>query len=245
MGQLLPGKHWDGSDVGSGNGFEEFWRGIGDWFHNTFSDAGKKWGDVWNDVSGTSSNNDFAAGQAQADRDFQWQALKDSQAFNSAEAAKARDFELMMSNTAHQRAVADMKSAGINPMMAAGSAATTPSGNAAMSTGLPSGSRAASAGSGSGGFAGLIARAAATAIAFGVANKFKNTASVAGRRGLSVSKAVEADMKNETLLHGAQKGLSAGRSSAEAYNEARKELERYFRDKRAVDEASLLARYGK
>lgn len=51
--------------------------------------------------------------------------------YNSAEAAKNRDWQEMMSNTSYQRAVADMKKAGINPILAFGSGASgasTPSG---------------------------------------------------------------------------------------------------------------------
>lgn len=58
------------------------------------------------------------------------------QEFNSAEAQKQREWETQMSNTSYQRAVADMKAAGLNPSMlyaSGGSGATTPTGNSASS----------------------------------------------------------------------------------------------------------------
>lgn len=59
-----------------------------------------------------------------------------SNSFSAKQASKNRRFQEYMSNTAHQRAVADMRAAGLNPVLAAGNPASTPGGSMASGVNL-------------------------------------------------------------------------------------------------------------
>ena len=55
-------------------------------------------------------------------------AAADATEFNAAEAQKNRDFQAQQSSTAYQRAVTDLRKAGLNPILAARNPASTPGG---------------------------------------------------------------------------------------------------------------------
>lgn len=172
------------------------------------------------DVS--SANNAWSAQQAEIQRKWQEEQNKIAMDFNAAEAAKSRDWQAYMSNSAHQREVADLKAAGLNPILSAtgGNGAAVTSG--ATASGVTSaGSKGDTDTSANAAIVSILSSALNAQTQLNMANTNAVTNLAVADKYNSMSKYV-ADLQSETSIQNSMISAAAQKFSAIAHADATK-----------------------
>lgn len=157
------------------------------------------------------ANNAWSAGQAQIQREWQEQQNAKAMMFNQNEAAKNRNWQMLMSNTAHQREVRDLMAAGLNPVLSAMNGNGAAVGSGATAQGVTSqGSKGDTDMSANGAIANLLGSILAANTQIEAANINARTQEAVAEKYTAMSRIV-ADIQAEASRYGADKSSEASR----------------------------------
>lgn len=169
------------------------------------------------------ANSAFNAEQAQLQREWTEQQNAKAMQFNRIEAKKNRDWQEMMSNTAHQREIKDLMAAGLNPVLSAmnGNGAAVTSGATASGV-VGSGSKADADTSASGAIVNLLGSILAAQTSLQNANINARTQEAVADKYNAMSKIVAeinaaAGIKTAGIHAGATRFAAEQSSSATRY----------------------------